>query len=69
MNIGATIQRVRKEKGYSQERLARKIHICRVSLNNYELNKNNPRLQMIKTIAEAMEIEPIEFIKMILESE
>lgn len=41
--VGKRIKRIRQEKGFTQEELARKMGICRLSLINLEKGKQMPK--------------------------
>lgn len=42
MSIGEKIIKLRKERGYSQEDLAREIEVSRQSISKWELNESSP---------------------------
>ncbi|HII4509564.1 helix-turn-helix transcriptional regulator [Clostridium perfringens] len=56
MNIGDRIKFYRKEKKLNQTELANKSGISRNALSNYELNKRKPTIEVLKKIANALEI-------------
>ncbi|WP_037351164.1 helix-turn-helix domain-containing protein [Anaeroarcus burkinensis] len=57
MNIGDKIKSLRKEKGLSQEDLAKKCGLNRNSIYKYEKNETTPKLNQIKKIAAALDVE------------
>lgn len=56
MNTGDRIKFYRKEKKLNQTELANKSGISRNALSNYELNKRKPTIEVLKKIADALEI-------------
>ena len=60
MNIhekfGLAVSALRKEKGYSQERFALEANIARKYMSDIENGKRNVSLDVIKRIAEKLEI-------------
>ena len=58
MNIGEKIQRIRKERGYTAEKLAEMLGISVVSLRKYEYGERMPKGQMIDEIARCLEVNP-----------
>ena len=57
LNIGDKIKSLRKEKGLSQEDLAKKCGLNRNSIYKYEKNETTPKLNQIKKIAAALNVE------------
>jgi transcriptional regulator with XRE-family HTH domain len=53
-DIGAKITMLRKQKGWSQTELAKKIDCSRATLINYEGNKNIPSIDVAAKIAKAL---------------
>lgn len=58
MKLGEKIQKLRKEKGYSQEEFAKHIGIGRSTLANYEQCKREPNYSMVELIANALNTTP-----------
>lgn len=56
MNIGDNIKKYRKEKGLKQSELAEKANVSRVAIGNYERGERTPNVDIIKKIAEALNI-------------
>ncbi|MCI6496167.1 MAG: helix-turn-helix domain-containing protein [Anaeromassilibacillus sp.] len=54
MNLGENIQRLRKEKGLSQEYVAQKIGISRQSISLWEKNKTVPSIENLVTLSEIL---------------
>lgn len=55
--IGARIQEIRKNKGMKQEVLSVKMGINSKYLSSIERGKENPTLNMIISLAEALDVE------------
>lgn len=62
--IGDIIKSLRKEKGFTQETFASEINIPRTTYANYEANKREPSIEMLKRIAKALEVPLDILIKM-----
>lgn len=58
MKLGERIQKLRKEKGYSQESFAKVLGIGRSTLANYEQCKRDPTYEMIELIADKLNTTP-----------
>lgn len=58
MNIGEKIRRIRKERGYTAEKLAGVLGISVVSLRKYEYGERMPKGQMVDDIARCLEVNP-----------
>lgn len=54
-NLGFRIQRLREEKGYTQEELAAMLFVSRQTISNYERNKSQPSLEMLEQLAGALD--------------
>jgi transcriptional regulator with XRE-family HTH domain len=57
------IKRIRKEKGVSQEKLAEACNTATSYIGLMEIYKNVPKLSTIERIANALEVDPLEFFK------
>jgi len=55
------IKRIRKEKGFSQEKLAEACDTATSYIGLMEIYKNVPKLSTIERIAKALEVDPLEF--------
>lgn len=53
LNIGSKISTLRKEKGWSQGDLAKKINASREIIGKYERNENLPSIEMVAKMAKA----------------
>lgn len=62
MTTGQTIQKIRKEKGYTQKQLAEKCGMATGTIQQYELNKREPRQEQLRKIAEALDVS-IDYLK------
>lgn len=51
MTVGEQLQKLRKDKGMSQEELAFKLNITRQAISNWERGKTEPDLEMLVKIA------------------
>ncbi|MDE5539584.1 MAG: helix-turn-helix domain-containing protein [Bacilli bacterium] len=56
MEIGETILKFRKEKGYSQEDLAQVLGVARQTISKWELGETSPDLKQAGEIAKTFEI-------------
>ena len=57
--VGGFLSRERKQAGLSQEALAERIHVTRQTISNWESGKSLPDIEMLKTLAEVLEV-PVE---------
>ncbi len=64
MTIGQKIQNFRKEKGYTQKQLAEKCGMATGTIQQYELNKREPRQEQLRKIADALEVELWEIVEL-----
>lgn len=64
MTIGQKIQNFRKEKGYTQKQLAEKCGVATGTIQQYELNKREPRQEQLRKIADALEVELWEIVEL-----
>jgi transcriptional regulator with XRE-family HTH domain len=55
-SLGQRIARLRKEKGYTQDDLAKKIGIVRGLISDYERERMRPHYEMIIRLAMALEV-------------
>mgnify|MGYP006066961001 CR=1 FL=1 len=56
MTIGETIQRLRKEKGWSQEDLAEQVGVSRQSISLWEKDQTTPSLENMKILCQLFQI-------------
>lgn len=52
MDFSKRLKILRKEKGISQEELAKLLRISRASVANYELRRNEPSTQVLDKLSE-----------------
>lgn len=57
------VVRIRKEQGWSQERLALEVGIQRSYMSGIERGARNPTLAVVEKIASALVTEPIDLLK------
>jgi transcriptional regulator with XRE-family HTH domain len=58
MSIGENIQFYRKKRGYSQKELAEKLNYSTGTIQQYELDKREPKFKIICEIASVLGVEP-----------
>lgn len=51
MSLGENLQRLRKEKGLSQEEVARRLYVSRQSVSKWELDQSEPGVAYLKSLA------------------
>lgn len=56
MTLGQIMQKIRKEKGYTQKQLAEKCGVATGTIQQYELNKREPRREQLQKIATALNV-------------
>lgn len=57
--VGSRIRAERTRAGLSQEALAERLHVTRQTISNWEVGKNQPDIESLKALAEALEV-PVE---------
>lgn len=62
MDLGERIQKARKSKGLTQKQLAEKLEIAEITVRKYESNKREPKIEIMKKIAEALGVSVAELI-------
>jgi len=60
MNIGSNIKAIRKRKGITQKALAEKTGLAVRTIQDFEYNKINPKLETLLKIADALQVQPDE---------
>ena len=58
MNIGDQIKEARKEKGWTQEKLAAELNVSRSAVLNWERGVRNPEKEMLLRISKVLGIQP-----------
>lgn len=51
MSLGENLQRLRKEKGLSQEEVAQRLYVSRQSVSKWELDQAEPGVESLKALA------------------
>lgn len=59
--LGQKIQKIRKSKGFTQEKLAEMIDIETPSLSYLETGKYSPSIETLQKLSEALGVQPWEF--------
>jgi transcriptional regulator with XRE-family HTH domain len=57
------IKRIRKEKGFSQEKLAESCNTATSYIGLMEIYQNVPKLSTIERIAKALDVDPLVFFQ------
>lgn len=58
MTLGQTINKLRKDKGWKQNELAKRLGVTQSMIAKWEADQARPRPQAFKQLAEALEIRP-----------
>lgn len=61
--LGSKIKYYRKQKGYTQDMLAEKTELSKMSIRRYETGERQPRVEQLKKIANALEVSILEFME------
>ena len=56
MTVSENIRYFRKERGYTQKQLSELAGIATITLQQYELDKREPKLENLKKIADALSV-------------
>ena len=62
MTIGEKIKKARQEKNITQKELAEQIGCAEITIRQYESNKREPKLEIIKKIATVLNITVLELL-------
>lgn len=62
MTIGESIRKARNDMGLTQSELARRVGLATVTIRQYENGSREPRLDTIKQIATALDVQPEYFL-------
>lgn len=54
MTIGEKIKEIRENSGLTQKELAKKCNLAEITIRQYELNKRQPKIETLQTIAAAL---------------
>ncbi len=60
--VSKNLKKIRTEKNLTQEALAEKIHVTRQAVSNWETGKTKPDIDLLLTIAEALDVQVEELI-------
>jgi len=55
--VGTNIKFYRRKNNFSQKQLANELHITRQAVSNWENGKSHPDLELLKSLAEILEID------------
>lgn len=61
--FGLNLQRLRRERGFSQEQLAHLAGCPRAYLSGAEAGRRNATLETVEALARALEVDPADLIK------
>ena len=67
--FGENLKMLRKQKGFSQEELAVRLHVVRQTISKWEKGLSIPDAEMLIRLAEILEVSVIELLGEKLESE
>lgn len=56
MNLGGRLEELRKQKGWSQNGLAKKAEISREIIGRYERNEATPSIDIAKKLADVLDV-------------
>lgn len=56
MNVGERIQEARKQAGLTQKELAQKLGLATGTIQQYELDKRQPRIEQLKEISSVLNV-------------
>lgn len=59
MTFGEKISQLRKERHFSQQRIANDMQISQTLVSAYELGRVSPTMEMVKTFADYYGVDPI----------
>ena len=63
MSVGDTIQALRKQRGLTQEQLARRIYVTRQAVSRWETGESTPSIDMRKLLATALGVSAAELFE------
>jgi len=61
MTVGEKIKQIRKDKGLTQDDLAKKLGISRAAMGQFEKESSHPRIRTLQKIADALDVPVYEF--------
>jgi repressor LexA len=56
MSFGTILKKIRQDRGFTQEELAKKVDTSRSNIANYEVDKNMPSIDMLDKLSEALNV-------------
>lgn len=62
MSASENIKKLRKQRGWSQSRLALEAHVSQQAVSFIERERNEPSAEMIRALAKAFHVSPSEII-------
>ena len=63
MSVAENVRRLRKERGWSQVRLAMEAHVSQQAISFIERERNEPSTEMIRALAKALGVSASEIIE------
>lgn len=60
VRVGANLQRLRKQKGYSQEELAHAADVHQTYVSDLERGKRNPSIKILDQLARALDADLVD---------
>jgi len=61
--VGLNVQRLRQEKGWSQEELAFRSGLHRTYVSGVERGKRNPTVVVLERLARSLGVDPVELLR------
>ena len=61
-DVAKNIRKIRRQKGITQDALAEQLHVTRQAVSNWETGKNQPDLDMLESISQALGVELTELL-------
>lgn len=61
--LSSNLQRIRREKGLSQEELAHRARVHQTYLSGLENGRRNPSIKIIERIADALGVDVVDLFK------
>ena len=56
MSFGTILKKIRQDRSYTQEELAKMVDTSRSNIANYEVDKNMPSIDMLEKLSEALNV-------------
>ena len=63
VRVGLNLQRLRRDKGFSQEELADRAQIHQTYLSGVERGRRNPTITVLQRIAEALDADIVDLLE------